>query len=255
MTNFIVVTIFCAVIAGFAWAVIKGREIQRRREGERKALARSMGWAYAGERDGDVDYRFDGDAGGIAWRMWYDPDRGDKSPTPRAHWHSDNLRTPRLSLVVLGRKRYELESGAVGRVLMGVVAGVAEMVTGSVGKVDKTEFYDGAVEVAGLLPSFRERFAVAVAPDMPRDWVDAPLQSLLLRWPGDGSGRFSSQDAVEITLSERGLRITVQRMPQEADCWRHLAKLGEHVAQRLVRAGAPEAGAPPRTTRTSRAAA
>jgi len=241
MTNFIVVTIFVVLIGGFAWAVWKGGQIQRRREGERKALARSMGWSYAGERDGDADYRFDGDADGIAWSMWYDPDRGDKSPTPRAHWHSHNLQTPRLSLVVLGRKRYELESGAVGRVLMGVVAGVAEMMTGESGRIDKTGFYDSAVEATGLLPSFRERFAVVVAPDMPRDWVDAPLQSLLLRWPRDGSGRFSSQDAVEITLSERGLRITVQRMPQEAACWRHLAQVGEHVAQRLAAAGASPA--------------
>lgn len=246
MMGFVVIAIVVALAAGFTWAVMKGREIQRRRDGERRALARSMGWAYDGERDGDVDFRFDGDAGGIAWRMWYDPDRGDKSPTPRAYWHSDNLRTQRLSLVMLSRRRFELESGAVGRVLWGAVAGVAGMMTGTTGKVDKSEFYDSAIEVDGLLPSFRERFAVAVAPDMPRDWVDSPLQSLLLRWPGDGSGRFSSQDAVEITLSERGLRITVQRMPPEAACWRHLAKLGEHIAQRLAGAGAPKAGAAPR---------
>jgi len=239
MTNVIVVAIFATVMGGFGWAVLKGREIQRRRDGERRVLARSLGWSYAGERDGAVDYRFDGDAGGVAWRMWYDPDRGDKSPTPRAHWHSDNLRTPRLSLVVLGRKRYQLESGTVGRVLMGVVAGVAEAMTGTAGRVDKTEFYDGAVEAGGLLPSFRERFAVAVAPDMPRDWVDDRLQSLLARWPAGGN-RFRSQDAVEITLSERGLHITVQRMPQEAAYWRHLATLGEHVAQRLAQAGTPE---------------
>jgi len=238
MTNFIVVTIFTAVIGGFGWAVLKGHEIKRRRDGERKVLAHSMGWSYAGERDGNVDYRFAGDTGGVAWQMWYDPDRGAKSPTPRAYWHCDNLQTQRLSLVVLGRKRYQLESGTVGRVLMGVVAGVAEVMTGAGGKVDKAEFYEGAVEVTGLLPSFRERFAVAVAPDMPRDWVDPQLQSLLLRWPGGGNSRFKGQDAVEITLSELGLRITVQRMPQDTACWRHLAQLGEHVAQRLVQAGA-----------------
>lgn len=243
MTNFIVVTIFVVVIAGFLWAVKKGGEIQRRLDAERRVLARRSGWTYAGERDGDVDYRFTGDSGGIAWQMWYDPDRGDRSPTPKAYWHSDNVRTPRLSLVVIGRRRYGMESGTVGRVLMSVVAGLAEAMTGAEGRVDKAEFYESAVEAAGLPASFRERFAVMVAPDMPRDWIDVSLQSLLTRWPVANSAGFSIDDAVEITLNERGLRITVRRMPQDTACWRHLAQLGEHVARRLAGADTTQGAA------------
>lgn len=250
MTNFIVITIFVVVIAGFVWAVRKGGEIQRRLDAERRVLARRSGWTYTGEREGDVDYRFTGDSGGIAWRMWYDPDRGDRSPTPKAYWHSDNLHAPRLSLVIIGRRRYEMESGTVGRVLMGVVAGVAEAMTGAEGKVkvEKAEFYESAVEAPGLPPSFRERFAVALAPDMPHGWVDASLQSLLTRWPVGNSARFSIEDALEVTLGERGLRITVRRMPQDTACWKHLAQLGEHVAQRLARMDEPNADAAIRTS-------
>lgn len=248
MTPFFVVAVFIAAIAGIVWAVKKGGEIQRRRELERRVLARHSGWTYAGERDGNVDFRFTGDSGGIAWQMWYDPDRGDDSPTPKAYWHSDNLHAPQLALVLIGRRRHALESGAVGRVLMGVVAGVAEAMTGIEGKVDKAEFYESAVEADGLPPSFRERFAVALSPDMPRDWVDATLQTLLLRWPVADGARFSAEDAVEITLGERGLRITVQRMPQEAACWQHLAALGEHIAQRLARADALRRGSAARAT-------
>lgn len=242
MTNFVVVTIFVVVIGAFAWAVRKGGQIQRRLDAERRALARRSGWAYAGERDGDVDYRFTGDDGGVAWQMWHDSDRGDRSPTPEAYWHSDNLHAPQLSLVIIGRRRYEMESGAVGRVVIGVVAGVAEALTGVEGRMHKAGFYESAVEASGLPAAFRERFAVALAPDMPRDWIDESLQSLLLRWPAGGAARFASDDAVEVTLNERGLRITVRRMPQDAACWKHLAQLGEHLAQRLARSDSARHG-------------
>ena len=231
-----IVVVIGLLAGGFAWAVVKGAGLQRRRDGERRALARSQGWTYTGERTGKVDYRFDGAAGGIEWTMWYDPDRGDRSPTPRAHWHCDNLQTAELSLVVIGRRRYQLESGTAGRVLMGVVAGVVDIMAGTSGKADKAAFYDNAVEATGLGPAFRERYAVVVAPGMPRDCVDAPLQALLMRWPGDGAARFRSQDAVEITLGKRGLHITVQRMPPHTAHWRPLARAREHVAQRLAQA-------------------
>ena len=47
------------------------------------------------------DYRFTGDSDGIAWQMWYDPDRGDDSPVPKAYWHSA-LSRPRSAAPVEG---------------------------------------------------------------------------------------------------------------------------------------------------------
>ncbi len=73
---------------------------------------------------------------------------------------------------------------------------------------------------------------------MPRGWVDDELQSLLTNWPSATGTAFRSEDSVEISLLTDGLKIVVQRMPEDFASWQHLAQLGEHVARQLVRAGA-----------------
>jgi hypothetical protein len=231
------IVVFVAIAAALAWLVLMARRVERQKHFERKVQARKLGWAYDDQRDGRVDYRFSGAADGIAWQMWHDSDRGDESPKPQAYWRSSNLRTPGLSLVIIGRRRYGIESGVVGRVLMGVVGGIAEAMTGRAAGSDKTSFYDSAIELPEGRPTFREHFAVVAAPDMPRGWVDDELQGLLTTWASD-TRSFRSEDAVEINLGSDGLQVVVQRMPQEFANWAHLAQLGQHVAQKLIRAGA-----------------
>jgi hypothetical protein len=46
---------------------------------------------------------------------------------------------------------------------------------------------------------------------------------------------FKGEDSVEITLRADGVRIIVQKMPQDIAHWRHLARLGEHLARQLSR--------------------
>jgi hypothetical protein len=230
-----VLVVLGAVAGGLAWLVLKGREQERRRDFDRAVHARKLGWTYVGQRIGRVDYRFAGDADGIAWQMWYDSDRGDESPTPRAYWQTANLKTSGLALVIIGRRRFELESGLIGQLLMEVASGVARAMSGAEARSDKSEFYQSAVLLTEGLPGFGERFAVAIAPEMPRGWIDEELQSMLLRWPSLAvEGGFKSEDALEITLGADGLKIVVQRMPQEFACWEHLARLGVHLAQRLA---------------------
>lgn len=234
MTGFLALTFGASVLGVVTWLVLRARRLERDRDFERKVHARKSGWTYDGQRSGRIDYRFAGSGGGIEWQMWHDSDRGDNSPTPRAYWTCANLRTPGLALVIIGRKRFQLESGTVGRLLMGVVTGVAQAVTGHEGQVDKAEFYESAIDIKVGRPMFDERFTVAVAPDMPRVWVDDELQALLLEWPSTATSRmFKGEDSVEITLRADGLKITVQRMPQDIAHWRHLARLGEHLARRL----------------------
>lgn len=229
--------VLAVVGGGIAWLVVKGRQLQKQADFDRTVRSRKLGWRYDGTREGRVDYRFAGSRGGVAWTMWYDSDRGDDSPTPKAVWVSENLRTPRLALVILGRRRYALESGTVGRLLMGVVAGVASAVGGRNGAPDKAEFYESAVLLEQGRPTFRERYAVAVAPDMPRTWLDDALEQRLLAWPaGRGAKTFDPAQAVEVNLGPRGLSITVQKMPDGMPHWQHLAELGEHLAARLASA-------------------
>jgi hypothetical protein len=238
MKGALVLAVLAAAVGTIVWLVLRGRELERRQHFERRVRARKLGWTYDDRRSGRIDYRFAGSAGGIDWQMWYDSDRGDKSPTPRAYWRSNNLRTPSLSLVIIGRKRFGLESGVVGRVVMGVVGGIAQAMSGREGGSDKSDFYDSAIELPDGRPAFRERFAVAIAPDMPRGWIDEELQSLLMSWAPAADSTFCSEDSVEINLRADGLQIVVQRLPEDFASWQHLARLGQHVARQLVRDGA-----------------
>jgi hypothetical protein len=235
MTAFLAFAIIAGVLSAVTWLVLRVRRLERDRDFERKVHARKSGWTYDRQRSGRIDYRFAGTVGGIEWQMWHDSDRGADSPTPRAYWTSANLRTRGLALVIIGRRRFQLESGTVGRLLMGVVTGVAHAVTGHAGQVDKADFYESAIEIKVGRPAFDERLTVAVAPDMPRAWVDDELQALLLDWPATGTTRMlKGEDNLEITLRADGLKIVVQKMPQDIAHWRHLARLGEHLAHRLA---------------------
>ena len=235
MAALLAFVVFAAVGSLLVWLVLKSRELERRRDLERKVLARKESWNYDGQRSGRIEYRFTGGADGIDWQMWYDSDRGDKSPTPRAYWSSTNLRTRELALVILGRRRYQMESGPAGRLIIGVVSGVAQAMTGQDLRPGKSDFYESAVEVTGGRAAFREVFAIAVAPDMPTAWLDDELQTLLLDWPSENEAqKFQAADSVEITLQSDGLRIVVQRMPQDIPYWVHLARLGQFLSRRLV---------------------
>lgn len=236
MQTFFALTGFVLALSGVAWLVVKGRQLSARRDFERKVHARKLGWTYVGAREGRVDYRFAGSAAGIEWSMWYDSDRGDESPTPKAHWRSVNVRTPQLSLVIIGRKRYQMESGIVGRLLIDVVTGVAQAIGGAHVRADKTEFYESALTLDEGRAGFRERYAVAVSPEMPRGWLDEELQAALLDWPKRKRGAsYRGDEKVEVTLGPEGLQIVAQHMPEDFAYWNHLARLGEALAQRLGR--------------------
>jgi hypothetical protein len=220
--------------AAVVYLFVRAHRQRRERDFERRVYARKLGWSYVGERDGRIDYRFSGASDGVAWTMWYDSDRGDESPTPKAIWKTANLRTPRLSLVIIGTPRFRLESGPVGRLMMGVITGVAQSLTGSDTPADKAEFYESAVVLDQTRPSFREQLTVAVSPEMPREWLDTELQDRLTRWPKPGGGDFDVASNLEVTLCADGLQIVAQRMPEDIGAWRHLADLGQAVASRLA---------------------
>jgi hypothetical protein len=119
---------------------------------------------------------------------------------------------------------------------MGVASGIAQAMSGSAGRADKAEFYESAVTLDNVRPAFGERYAVAVAPEMPRGWLDEELQRLLLDWPTTQRGsHYRGDERVEVTLRQDGLQIVAQQMPEEFAFWQHLARVGEALAQRLGR--------------------
>ncbi|MBS1133722.1 MAG: hypothetical protein H6R02_863 [Burkholderiaceae bacterium] len=157
MAALLAFVVLAAVGSLLVWLVLKSRELERRRDLARKVLARKESWNYDGQRSGRIEYRFTGGADGIDWQMWYDSDRGDKSPTPRAYWSSTNLRTRELALVILGRRRYQMESGPAGRLIIGVVSGVAQAMTGQDLRPGKSDFYESAVFCSTGHPKMRRK--------------------------------------------------------------------------------------------------
>lgn len=241
MSAFLVFTLIAIVSIGAVWVTTKSRQLRKQQDFDRKVQARKLGWTYVATQEGRVDYRLSGNARGIEWSMWYDSDRGDESPTPKAYWQTSNVRAGRLSLVIIGRKRYQMESGAVGRLLIDVVTGVAQAIRSDQNslRADKSEFYESAVTLEEGRAAFQERYAVAISPEMPRGWLDEELQALLLDWPRRKRGAsYRSDEKVEITLGPDGLQIVAQQMPEDFAYWNHLARLGEALAQRLVRIAA-----------------
>ena len=224
---------------GVAWLVVRDGRLKKQRDFDRRVQARKLGWTYVGTREGRIDYRFAGSASNIEWSMWYDSDRGDRSPSPKAHWQSTNVRTAQLSLVILGRKRYQMESGVVGRMLIDVVTGVAQAISGGQVHADKSQFYESATTLDEGRAAFRERYTVALSPEMPHDWLDEELQASMLNWPKPKHGApYRSDENVEVTLGPNGLQIVAQQMPEDFAFWNHLARLGEALAQRLARSAA-----------------
>ncbi|MEP6609255.1 MAG: hypothetical protein ABJA83_11320 [Burkholderiaceae bacterium] len=234
MQAFVVLASFAVIVGSSSWLIVASRRHQKEQDFERKVQARKLGWVYDGIRERKIDYRFAGTADGIEWSMEYDSDRGEKSPTPKAYWQSANVRAPQLSLVIIGRKRYLIESGTVGRVVIGVVTGITQAMGGGEGQADKTQFYEAASTLAEGSVTFRERYAVAVATDMPRGWLDEELQSLLLNWPKSRRGAsYRCDEKIEVTLGPGGLRIIAQQMPEDFAFWNHLARLGHALARQL----------------------
>ena len=159
LQTFLIVTAIAAAIGGAAWLYSYSQQMQKQQHFERRVQARKRGWTYNDVRDGRIDYRFSGAARGVEWSMWHDSDRGDDSPTPKSYWKSANVRTPQLSLVIIGHKRYQMESGAVGRILMDVVTGMARAVSGRGDiRADKSEFYETAMLLEDGEPAVESEF-------------------------------------------------------------------------------------------------
>jgi hypothetical protein len=257
MSALLAVVVAAAVVAGMIWLLRAARETQRRADFVRRIQARKLGWRYDGRHDGRIDYRFSGGAHGIEWAMWRDSDRDDDSPTPKSIWTSGNVRSAELALVILGRRRFALESGVIGRMLMGAAAGIVQAIDGRASRADKAEFYESAIEIHAADTGFHERFSVAIAPGMPRLWLDTEVRRLLTRWPDAPAARpFRPENQIEVTLRADGLRIVVEKMPEDMVFWIQLAQLGETLARRLA-AGAPpasEAAAPAAALRAPSAA-
>jgi hypothetical protein len=226
-----------ALAAGCVWLYPREGGRRSRQDAERYVLARARGWHYQREGSGDIGYRFSGETDGVAWEMWLDRDRskGAGSRRPRMIWRTGNLRTAELSLLIIDRRRYDLESGAFGRLAMSAMGEIAGALKGRQVRPQRESFYERAMERDGGNAAFRERFAVLQTFSLPGDWLDEALQTRLQRWPGHGARRSRADASFEASLGPDGLQIEIRGTPTDT-AWQSLGELGLALSQRLARA-------------------
>jgi len=118
------------------WSPTPRRTNSSARDLERKVLARKEGWHYDGQRRAHrlpftaVPMVSTGRCGTTATAR--------QVAESACLLSSTNLRTRELALVILGRRRYQMESGPAGRLIIGVVSGVAQAMTARTARASPT---------------------------------------------------------------------------------------------------------------------
>ena len=247
--------IFAAFIAFAVWLIRKNSQIIAERNQGLESEARQHGWNFSRNpsyrqvdlsaddiripraRADDVEFFIEGRVQDIPWRMWYDTGRRFHTTTDSsdsnasAVWACDGVRSRELSVLILPRWQYRIESSHA----FGAVAEVAKAVF--VGDTDERDsrqrFFTRAIELSGTDPGLHDAYAVLVGREAPHDWLDQEIQSLLLHMPKPVT---PAKTSLVASLGSGGLRIDFQRPNVESwPFWDQFGRLGQALAQRLVR--------------------
>jgi hypothetical protein len=268
--------VLCLAFAGLiVWLLRKNRRLTEQRDLLLSVQARHAGWRYAPNPDysalvsggagaaarnerQDIPFAFEGRTDGWGWRMWYDTGRrftadagtgGGSDGVPRetaipsAVWVCEDLHAAQLSVMILPRWQYRFESGRVVGAIESAVSLFVDAIGGADGHDSRQAFFKRAVELKGSRPGFDQAFVVLAGPGAPRDWLDDPLQTLLLQWPAEAGRPSTAGFAIDVRFGPEGLRLSFQR-PASASWpfWEQFGRLGEALAARL---GPAAAGARP----------
>jgi len=258
--------LLAAFVACAIWLIRKNSQILAERNQRLESGARQHGWHFSPNpgysqvdasvddvrirrtSPDDVEFTIEGRIQDVPWRMWYDTGRRFKTSTSgsgsdaSAVWTCDGIRSRELSVLILPRWQYRIESSHA----FGAVAAVATAVF-TLGDTDERDsrqrFFTRAVELTGTDRRLHDSYAVLVGRDLPHDWLDQEIQNLLLTMPRPLTGTNMSLVA---SLGSGGLRIDFQRPNvQSWPFWEQFGRLGQVLVQRLVRSKVAELGATP----------
>ena len=264
MNPFLFALLFAAFIAFAVWLIRKNSQIVAERNQRLESEARQHGWHFSrnpGYRQvdvsvddvrirrtspDDVEFTIEGRIQDVPWRMWYDTGRRFDTSTSSsgsdasAVWACDGVRSRELSVLILPRWQYRIESSHA----FGAVAAVAKAAF-TLGDADERDsrqrFFTRALELTGTDPGLHNAYAVLVGRDVPHDWLDQEIQSLLLHMPKPLT---LTNTSLVASLGAAGLRIDFQRPNVESwPFWEQFGRLGQALAQRLVRSKVAELGA------------
>ena len=265
--------LFGGLIALGVWLVRKNRQIIEQRDLMYSVQARHAGWRYLPNpqysaqtgtvqvsqsasgasnpaqrsQAQDIPFEFDGTVAGAGWRMWYDNDRrsntgGSSSTMPTAVWHCAGLNTAHLSVMILPRWQYKVESGRVVGAIESAVGLFVSAVAGTDGHDSRQAFFQRAVQIKGSRPGFDQAFVALAGPEAPHGWLDDNIQALLMQWPAPIGRPSTAGFAIDARWDADGLRLTFLRPPECWPFWDQFGRLGQALAAQLVQARARAPG-------------
>ena len=244
MEKFFVVLLFALVLGGFGWVLYQGHRLLKAQDEARTLLALRRDWRY--ESGQPVNFTFRGQAQGWDWWFEYTTEGRGKKTHRSAHWCAPALRAPRLSWLVLGRRRARGEGGLAAQFLGGLLS--MRLPGEAAGVDDRQSFLQHARELP--VAALKEHFAVLFLPGVATPAVDDEIARRLLRWPaaagssGRGTqmritsgaggvrmdrrsrGGFAPADQVELRWDSQGLHIYLHEPPAEAHVCEHVIELG-----------------------------
>ena len=250
--------LFWIFLVGFAalvfWLIRKNRQLTERRNEEFEEQADRLGWRFARNpqystliqssdspyvrnEEEDIAFEIEGNTNGRDWRMWYDTRRrlSTDHPTPFALWTCESVASQDLSILILPRWRYRMESGRVVGAMVSAVTAAADVVGADVHDT-RQGFFKRAMEFKEVRPDFAETFVVLLNPGMNAAWLDEVLQATLLRWPKNTAGPRQPGIPLEASLGANGLRLEYSHPPYDVWAfWAQFGGVGTTLLTRLAR--------------------
>lgn len=246
---------FVALAGLVIWGIRRGGQLMAQRNSLFAAEAERLGWRFeenpefgrvrirnplpgALPAEPDQEFFIDGKAQGMPWRMWYDtgsrystPSEGVKpAETAISYWLSEAKRAPELSVLIIPRWQYKIESSRA----FGALASVAKVFARPDAGPDRDSrqaFYPHAAEVHTSNARLHDTYAILSTRSVPQTWLDNTTEELLLSIP---KSRMLTKTCLIASFGVHGLRLEFNCPDVDSWAfWRQFGQLGETLAKRL----------------------
>ena len=245
---------FLALAGLVVWGIRRGGQIMDQRNSQFATAAERLGWQFEENPEfgrvrvrtslpqplrpePDQEFYISGSAQGMPWRMWYDTGArysttpGEVRPDSAiGYWLCEAKRAPELSVLIIPRWQYKIESSRT----FGALAKVAKAFLrpdATAERDSRQAFYPHAVEVHTSNARLHDTYAILSTPDVPQTWLDSTVEELLLSVP---KSRILTQTCLIASFGAHGLRLEFNCPDVDSwTFWRQFGHLGETLAKHL----------------------
>ena len=245
---------FVALAGLVVWGIRRGGQIMEQRNSQFATEAERLGWrmeenpefgrirvrtSLPGPLPPEPDQEFfiSGSAQGMPWRMWYDTGNRysttgsvARAETAIGYWLCEARRAPQLSVLIIPRWQYKIESSHTFGALASVAKAFVRPDAGAE-RDSRQGFYPHAVEVHTSNARLHATYAILSTPDVPQTWLDSTVEELLLSVP---KSRILTQTCLIASFGAHGLSMEFNCPDVDSWIfWRQFGHLGETLAKRL----------------------